>query len=121
MDGAIIFSLGIAVSSVVVFLVERILHYKSNLSDIMLYLAMLVIITIGVWVSMSVAEKIDPGWFTGEEACPNCEVLVDKESNYCPECGWQIQKICFNCGGEVNDDNFCSKCGEPVGSNAENG
>ncbi|MEO0212747.1 MAG: zinc ribbon domain-containing protein [candidate division WOR-3 bacterium] len=46
--------------------------------------------------------------------CPNCKNEIPINTNFCPECGYQVRnvKVCLNCGFE-NPPNakFCEKCG----------
>lgn len=45
--------------------------------------------------------------------CPNCGGQLD-EDNYCSECCEFIENpvnnICPNCGNELDEDNYCSEC-----------
>jgi ribosomal protein L40E len=46
--------------------------------------------------------------------CPNCSFEIPINTNFCPECGYQIRdvKVCLNCGFENPPDaKFCEKCG----------
>ncbi len=46
--------------------------------------------------------------------CPNCGFEIPINTNFCPECGYQIRnvKVCLNCGFEnPSDAKFCEKCG----------
>lgn len=46
--------------------------------------------------------------------CPNCSFEIPINTNFCPECGYQIRnvKVCLNCGFEnPSDAKFCEKCG----------
>ncbi len=46
--------------------------------------------------------------------CPNCGHEIPLNTNFCPECGYQVRdvKICLNCGFENPvDAKFCERCG----------
>ena len=46
--------------------------------------------------------------------CPNCSFEIPINTNFCPECGYQIRnvKVCLNCSFENPPDaKFCEKCG----------
>ncbi len=46
--------------------------------------------------------------------CPNCGHEVPLNTNFCPECGYQVRnvKVCLNCSFENPvDAKFCERCG----------
>ena len=63
------------------------------------------------------ATIYDPGPFSKEITCTNCQTKNDWKANYCKECGksLHLKTICKNCKMENdNDANYCEKCGEKL-------
>lgn len=45
--------------------------------------------------------------------CTTCHKLFEEEANFCDQCGSRVQKVCMQCGNEVNvNDIFCDQCGK---------
>ena len=52
-----------------------------------------------------------------ENYCENCGAKIQKNAQFCPECGSQVKKpnICPNCGESIeNIINFCESCGTKI-------
>lgn len=51
--------------------------------------------------------------------CPNCNMEIDNDSNFCKYCGTKVMKanVCPKCGAEhlPNDAKFCPDCGFALG------
>lgn len=43
--------------------------------------------------------------------CPVCGVSVDNDDKFCDNCGTEIQRECFVCGGQAPGQEFCPICG----------
>lgn len=59
----------------------------------------------------------DPGSFSKEITCTNCQTKNNWKANYCKECGksLQLKTVCKNCKTENdNNANYCEKCGEKL-------
>lgn len=47
--------------------------------------------------------------------CPHCKKEIQKNANFCPECGGKIVVTCPKCGKPVNPgQKFCAECGEKL-------
>ena len=63
------------------------------------------------------ATIYDPGSFSKEITCTNCQTKNNWKANYCKECGksLHLKTVCKNCQTENdNDANYCEKCGEKL-------
>lgn len=59
-----------------------------------------------------------------ERYCKNCGAALDKTTQFCPDCGREVEntpknliKYCHNCGEKIDlDENFCRNCGVRIQS-----
>lgn len=85
---------------------------KTNLAFVV---SMLVSLAICMGSGCLIANKVDPGWNSGEEMCGNCQTLIDEDASFCFKCGFENHPVCDACGARLEEAaEFCSACGEKV-------